>query len=365
MINRTTTAPARQARIAVLVLASIASTACQPPAAAPPAPPSAPPPATSAGPTLGLRTFEAVDPITKAALPIAVVYPAAGAADPASATTVIGPYTVAAGRGLEVAAGRWPLVVISHGHGGSPWGHHDLAEALARAGTVVAMVEHIGDSWRDQSAFRSDRVMYGRAYQVSATIDRVLAEPALAAQIDPDRIGVAGFSAGGYTSLLMVGAEPDFTRVPAYCQRHTDDAEICGGSLRVELTAVQRTPTRDPRVRAAFAMAPFAVAFGPAQLRAITAPVFLAWATADQKLLPAENAAAIAPALPTLAGRRVIEGAGHFVFLAPCSSALATDAAELCTDPPGIDRAAIHTQLAADAVQFFARALAVRSAPPR
>jgi len=37
-------------------------------------------------------------------------------------------------------------VIISHGHAGSRFGHHDLAEQLARAGYVVAAVEHAGDS---------------------------------------------------------------------------------------------------------------------------------------------------------------------------------------------------------------------------
>lgn len=305
-------------------------------------------------PPLGVRTFETADPITKAAMDLAVLYPASTAGAP----TAYGPYTIAAARDAPIAAGRFPLVVISHGHGGSMWGHHDLAEALGRAGYVVAMVEHNGDSWRDQSGFRSDRVMYGRAYQVSATIDRVLAERGLGEHVDDQRIGVAGFSAGGYTALTAVGAEPDFARVDAYCKRHPDDAEICGGPPSFVLTAAQKRPMRDPRIRAAFVMAPFAIVFGADALRAITAPVFLAWADQDALLLPDENARAIRPGLRTLAGTREIAGAGHYVFLPPCEPALAAAIPDLCRDAPGIDRAAIHAQLAGDAVAFFGKALA-------
>jgi predicted dienelactone hydrolase len=56
----------------------------------------------------------------------------------------------------------------------------------------------------------------------------------------------------------------------------------------------------------------------------------------------------------------VIEGAGHYVFLAPCSEALRAAVPEICSDPPGIDRAVIHARLNAEMVDFFRRTL-----PPR
>src|SRR5450755_1923920 len=44
-----------------------------------------------------------------------------------------------------------PLIVMSHGNGGSFEGHYDTALALARAGFVVAAVTHTGDNYRDGS----------------------------------------------------------------------------------------------------------------------------------------------------------------------------------------------------------------------
>lgn len=328
-----------------------ATTANAPPATtATPATPANAPPAMAETYGVGVREIDAVDPLTHQTLPVAAFYPSTA---PAGATTSIDSYTLAATRDAELAGGRHPLIAISHGHGGSMWGHHDLAEALARRGFIAIVVEHIGDSWRDQSGFGSDRVLLGRAYQVSAAIDRALADPALAAHIDAAKIGVAGFSAGGYTSLLVVGAHPDFTRVPDYCKRHPDDKDICG-IQHWAFDLRDPKPTVDPRVRAAFAMAPFAVPFGPNAFDAVTAPVFLAYGTADQLLLPDENARPVLRALHTLAGQRAIEGAGHFVFLAPCEGGMAAHRPDLCVDPPGIDRAAVHAQLADDAARFFA-----------
>ena len=41
-----------------------------------------------------------------------------------------------------------PVIVISHGSGGSFLGHHDTAETLADAGFVVAAISHPGITFR-------------------------------------------------------------------------------------------------------------------------------------------------------------------------------------------------------------------------
>jgi predicted dienelactone hydrolase len=272
--------------------------------------------------------------------------------------TEVGPYELDAAAGLPPASGRKPLLILSHGHGGSIWGHHDLAEELARAGFVVAAVEHAGDSWRDQSGSGTDRVLYGRAYQMSALIDAILGDPSLAASIDASRIGAMGFSAGGYTALLLLGAQPDFARLERYCARHPKDPELCGaGSVKQTMAASK--PTADPRVRAAFVMAPLGVFFGPNAFDEVHAPVYIYEAAEDHVLVPDENAEAVHRALLTVHGFRAIPGADHYVFLAPCSARLADEAPDLCQDAPGIDRIAVHRTLARDADSFFARALAV------
>ena len=65
------------------------------------------------------------------------------------------------------------------------------------------------------------------------------------------------------------------------------------------------------------------------------------------------NAERVRALLPLPPRYTVIEGAGHFVFLAPCPASLAASVPEICRDPPGIDRAAIHRELNAEMVAFF------------
>src|ERR1700761_3519506 len=69
-----------------------------------------------------------------------------------------------AGRGL-------PLIVMSHGSGGSFEGHYDTALALADAGFVVAAITHTGDNYRDHGGFAR---VEARPRHIKALIDYML-----------------------------------------------------------------------------------------------------------------------------------------------------------------------------------------------
>lgn len=68
----------------------------------------------------------------------------------------IGPYVLSGRRNCPTVGEKLPLIVISHGHGGSFLGHHDLAETLADAGFIVAAINHPGDTFTDMSQAAAD-----------------------------------------------------------------------------------------------------------------------------------------------------------------------------------------------------------------
>jgi predicted dienelactone hydrolase len=238
------------------------------------------------------------------------------------------------------------VVLISHGNEGSKFGHHDLATTLARAGFVVVTIEHPGDNYADQSGVGTERVLLGRAWQLSSALDSLIAEPFFAPYVDESRVGVAGFSAGGYASLLLVGAKPDFTRWAGYCDRHPEDRLLCRD--KPPSLSVGDKPTADPRFRAAFVMAPLGIFFGPTSLAQVRAPVKLAVAEKDSVLIPSENAEPVRAGLTTVFEFTEVKGADHYVFLAPCHGE-----AKLCADPPGVNRYEVHRELNLSAVKFF------------
>jgi len=330
------------------------------------------PAALLAAPGAGFRALQVVDPVGGGTMPGYVFYPS----DHAGKQTHLGPYDVAATLGAAPRPGAKPLIVLSHGNAGTALGHHDLAAFLAEHGFVVATIEHPRDNFHDTSGVGQAAVLVGRPIQVKATIDALLADPQWKGLVDPARIGVAGFSAGGYTSLLLVGAVPRFGRFIDYCRRFAED-ELCAEAPRLEAEARRQGrsleqlmddlqaaltrwgPTSDPRVKAAFAMAPLSLVFDEAGAAAIDRPVFLYFGDHDHVLRPQENAARLAPLVPTLVGVKPVAGADHWSFIPPCSAELAKANPTICADAPGISRAALHAQIEADALSFFRATLHV------
>jgi predicted dienelactone hydrolase len=282
-------------------------------------------------------------------VPVSVWYPTLAAA----ASFEAGPYTISAVPNAPPAPGRHRLVIVSHGSGGSDLGHHDLAEYLARNGIVVAAPRHLGDSF-DQPRDAGGKQLVSRPWQVVATLDAVLSESRLAGAVDPARVGMAGFSAGAYTTLVIAGAGPRFELWPVHCAEHPEDHELCsvappGGGARGELP-------RETRIKAAVVMAPIGVVFDAAGLAGIGIPLRLYQAADDRVLVNAWNAERVLGLLPRPPEHVTVPG-GHYVFLAPCSPALAARVPELCLDPPGVDRIGIHARINAEILDFFDRSL--------
>ena len=249
--------------------------------------------------------------------------------------------------------GRRRLVVISHGMTGSSLAHHDLAEQLARRGAVVAAPLHPGDNWRDGSLAMSAAILAARPRQLSRAIDGVLADRASAALVDPARIAAIGYSMGGYTALVAAGGRPDARRFAEYCRAQADDALLCGAGAPRDAASIPAAA--DGRIRALVLMAPaLGFLFDRAGLKDVTIPVQLFRAGRDEVVRHPWNEERIAGALAKPPDYALIEGAGHYVFLAPCPPRLAWD---ICADAPGIDRRAIHAQLNREIAEFLERAL--------
>ncbi len=112
---------------------------------------------------------------------------------------------------------RVPLVVFSHGIGGSREGYSYIGKYLAANGMAALHLQHAGSDrnlWfgnplqmvnRLQNAAKESEAI-DRAKDVSFALDKVLAEASLGQRLDPSRIAAAGHSYGANTTLLVSGA---------------------------------------------------------------------------------------------------------------------------------------------------------------
>lgn len=319
-------------------------------------------PATVTASEPGWRTYT-VKESGAASEPIAVAlyYPTQTPAR----TIAMGPFTVRAAIQSPPEARVKGLIVLSHGTGGSELAHSSLAEALARAGYLVAALRHPGDNWQDRSVWQRPPGAFftERPRHVSRVIDALLADPDWKDRIATDargpRIGVLGHSAGGYTAVALAGGQVDLSRIGGHCRANRAEDPIFCGMGRVDQAPAGElllAPTADTRVRAVVAMAPLGVMFTAASLAGIKTPVAIYAAELDRWLVPRFHAEWIARNVPGAAFQG-IPNAWHFAFMDRPATPIQTADGDAAADPPGFDRAALLARLAVELPAFFDKAL--------
>jgi predicted dienelactone hydrolase len=260
-------------------------------------------------------------------------------------------------RNAPPAAGRFGVIVVSHGSGGLTVNHRDLAMALASHGYIVAAPTHPRGQGDDVSGVA---VWVGRPQQVSHIIDTVLGDGQLGPRIERERIGVVGHSLGGFTALEVAGARPSPGAAAAHCRQHPDDAKFCGtggAAARKKTREIGPIPElRDSRVRSIVLMAPNAVPFTDEALAQVTIPVLVYAAEHDDLTRVQYHGERLARALPR-SECVLVKGAGHFSFVASLPAALKVVAGEGGRDPAGFDRDAFHQAMNREIVEFFDRTL--------
>ena len=299
----------------------------------------------------GFQQGVAADPDGKP-LVVGIWYPSQAAAKPVS----LGPTTMTVAFNAPVNGKALPMVVMSHGTGGSLLGHFDTGIALADAGYVVVAMNHTGDNYADQS--RSADIM-DRPRQVSRVIDHMLSTWEGHEAIDPKRIGMFGFSSGGFTALASIGGIADFSKIGPMCRQYPADF-ACQLIAKSQTPVVATAPTvvTDARIKAAVVAAPaLGFTFSPDGLKNVKVPVQL-WRAENDVVVPHPRyAESVRLAMPEAPEYHVVPNAGHYDFLAPCSDALTSMAPVICTSLPGFDRAAFHADFNSVVVKFFKNTL--------
>jgi len=278
--------------------------------------------------TVGYRALEAPDAVQGVTVPIHLLY----ASDAPARDEHFGAYTLTVARDAPVAT-TGPFVVVSHGTGGSPWLNRDLAMYLARAGFVVALVEHPGNRRGDDALAGTPANLEHRPRHLRLAIDAVGA----------DRAAVIGHSIGGYTALAVAGGRP--LALP----NQTADGKA---------HPVAVVP--DPRVRALVLLAPAVPWFmADGALAEVDVPILLRVAQHD-RAAPAElNASIIRRGVrdPARIDFQSIANAGHFSFASPFPPEMVRADFAPSQDPPGFDRAAYQPILHAEIASFLRAAL--------
>jgi predicted dienelactone hydrolase len=270
-----------------------------------------------------------------------------------------------------VDARRRPVILFSHGYGGSARMMGWFTTNLARAGFVVIAVDHPGNNSADKKTAAGAMLFWDRADDLRVALAAARADPDIGAHIDMRRVGVAGYATGGFAALAAAGAQVDFDRWVRFCRERPTDG-TCGPQLEFPLTlddglkaleapelAAEIARARDdhtiPEVRAAFAIAPAIVqSLTPESLRGLRMPVAIVLGDSDDVIPANTNGGAAARAIPG-AELKVLPGIGHYDFISTCSVAALASIAECQGINGSQDRA--HEPTLQAAFRFFTRTL--------
>ena len=279
--------------------------------------------------------------------------------------------------------GNGRLVVISHGSGGAPWVHADLAHSLVDAGFVVALPEHRAGNDKDDSDPGPDSWTL-RPAEVSRTIDAVGRDARFAPLLKLDKFGVYGMSAGGHTALSMAGGRWSPAGFKQHCEAHlVADFQTCvglitrlnGGALDGLKNAVALAVIRhcfdaqvmrnhsDPRVAAVVAGVPAAADFDMASLAVPRVPLGLVTAQQDRWLVPRFHSDRVLAACKPCEPLADLPTGGPGALLSP-PPGLTGLLGDLLNDPPGFDRSAMP-EVARKITAFFGHHLLERLAAPQ
>ncbi len=275
---------------------------------------------------------------------------------PAKAPLPIGPFDLHVIPGCPVSGtGKRPLIVMSHGRGGTALGHHDTATALADAGFVVASFNHPGDNAFDLSQSDDISILYQRPAHVKRVIDFMLGSHSpFAARIDGKRIGFWGFSRGGYTGLVLANATPDFVQTKLPCP--DNQMKICRQAA--QHPADVRSLVRDARIRAMVLVDPLSFFPTPASVQNVQIPMQIWSSQHGGDGVTPHSVRLLVQHLRNKPEWIATPNTNHYAFIHPCTKALAAMEKAICTqDAAGFDRASAHRQWNAQMANFFKRAL--------
>ncbi|MCY9514785.1 alpha/beta hydrolase family protein [Paenibacillus apiarius] len=267
----------------------------------------------------GCQEAELVDDQMGITFPMIVMYPTSTP----EKTERLGPYYLAISKNAAPQEGAFPLILISHGTGGSPLVYRTLARNLARNGFIVGMPEHPFKNRNNNTMEGTVENLTHRPRHIRMAADWFFNSKDFAGVLKPDAVSLIGHSMGGYTALATAGGVPtSFPYESADGQSHL----------------IQVTP--DPR---------------------INIPILMLVGEKDQ-YTPSFHAQIILNGIPDheKVQHRIVENAGHFSFLSPFPEAMTNASFPPSQDPLGFDRESFQHELNAEITDFLLRNTSLR-----
>jgi predicted dienelactone hydrolase len=306
---------------------------------------------------VGYKKINVASESTAENFPLALVYPT----NIPSEHVKFGPFDMELSVGAKIAKGKFPLVVISHGSGGTNVGHRSVAFALVKNGYIVGMPLHPKNNYKNNLAEGSVENWTNRPKHISSAIDALLSDSDISVSIDSNKVAVIGHSAGGYTALAVAGGKANTGYMIELCKNHPQlNQPFCGLVKDTRMKSVDIENHRDDRVKAIVLMAPVGILFNSKEaLAQVEVPALLLKAEKDTELIEPYHSEVIINNYKDKSAitYRTIENAGHYSFITPFPEGIKNEIGVVAEDPVGFNRKAFHDVLGLDIVKYLTEVL--------
>ncbi|MDH5228569.1 MAG: hypothetical protein OEY38_00705 [Gammaproteobacteria bacterium] len=149
----------------------------------------------------GSQQLEIFDQSNQLSFKVLLRYPS----ETVSSNIMFGPYSFDVSPEAVIAAGTFPLIVISHGTGGSHLLYRSIALYLSKKGYVAAQIEHPGNNRNNNELEGTLRNLEYRPKHISLTLDAIRHHKPFKSQVQTNNVAIIGQSIGGYTALAISG----------------------------------------------------------------------------------------------------------------------------------------------------------------
>jgi predicted dienelactone hydrolase len=268
-------------------------------------------------------------------------------------------------RNAEFIKLRCPVIFLSHGTGGNRFSLAWLAIYLAQNGYIAIAPDHWGNTYDNKIPEYFVRY-WERPLDVSFLLTTFLADKELAKYIDTDKIGIVGFSFGGYTSLALAGADLDCNLLKKNAQTSVGKKEFNIPELGDLRKLIEKIPCesvnktfKDNRIKAIVALSPALGCgfFSQEQTKSIGSPVLIIGAEND-RIAPIQTNAEIYSKLIPGAEYIILKGKiGHYIFLNEANASLKKEAKKYYSDDSTIDRNTVHKEVESYVISFLNKSL--------
>jgi len=286
---------------------------------------------------VGYCAIKLVDEHSGVAFSMAVMYPTLVPGK----TESLGPYSLDVSIDAAPEEGVFPLILISHGSGGSPLVYRTLAHYLASNGFIVGIPEHPFNNRNNNTLEGTVENLINRPRHILTAINWFFNKSKFTRLLKSHTVSIIGHSMGGYTALAVAGG------VPTSLHHESSDRRT-----------KQVSVAPDCRVKSLVLLAPASVWFkDEGALSGVSVPILMLFGEKDQYTPCGYHARIILDGVPDKARiqYKIVKNAGHFSFLSQFPESMTNAAFPASQDPLGFNRENFLQELNAEVLNFLLR----------